>query len=810
MLPSANGSGKGRHRRRFVRQGNTTSSSTGSMFERDDKAAHRRFFQDKHRLAKKALEASVHRQRKARSEHVTMRRKYRVGEYPDIQISLRDILAPMMALCSVHHVMSSRVFGMLFASIVEGDAGFKGGDSLDTLMKGMARTLTKSKRSGAFVGCIQQAYFLCLLKNRELLDQSQLPSKVLAESSLASASYYSGELVLEELLIHNTSAEGHASLLDSDGAIAEQWDQLHKIVGTIQKRNFLLAIASKCSTTKDSQLALEARLAGNLPTAITSYDKAESVLTSQMEMAGEGYSMAAKLDARRCFWERLGCLETLNSWSKLDRELLQRETSDESFVWKEETPYLEQGVGHKLRCGLGVKETDASIESDSFQRLSAFIESATKEPSKWQLLHSKFAVETILAYMKLEDASQARILVDGVYSSFLQRWQDTNVLAAVPRLELMQMLSSTVQMDEVLTLVGNVQRNAGREQGVAALECQYLALVERWVASSPHMGEGSIAAWSQYYQVQDITNDFLWSHGSRAGVLPDSAHSSFLRAKSVVMLGYANAALSNDIMAITSRYLKEYREICNTAQLPKVSVQMVNVFVSHVLKLAERQLQQSNADTLSSESTKMIMRYFQTATKLFDNSDVLDLAEKITPDEQVVMSSLEARTFGRAAKFYMMANLERATSEEYFVRALDVFQSSCKAAPALPNSAGSAVDTQLVKPRLAFVEFLSNLLSDKPEAEWEQIVNRKRVVQHLVDCVLDGIVCGSQECATFFPQLCDLIAPFPDVTAAFCGKVLANVPLWTCLQWSAQLMALLNGPIGSAILSILEKVSLTV
>lgn len=773
------------------------------IYGRGDKAAHRRFFQDKHKLAKKSLEASVHRQRKARSEHVALRRKYRVGEYPDIQISLRDILSPMMALCSVHHGTSSKTFGMLFASIVDGDDHFKTGDGLDTLLNGMSRTLTESKRSGTFVGCIQQAYFLCLMKNHELLERFQLPSRVITESSLASGSYYSGELVLEELLIHSSSG----GFLDSNADVYEQWDQLHKIVGTIQKRNFLLAIASKCSATPESRLALEARLAGNLPTAVASYAKAESILMSQMEIAGEDHSMAARLDSHRCFWERLGCLETLNSWSKLEDELRQRELSDSNFVWKEETPYLEQGVGHKLRCSLGIKDIGRSTESDSLQRLSNFVKDAAKDPAKWQLLSSKFAVETILAYMQFEDASQARILVDGVYSSFLQRWQGTNGLAIVPRLELMQMLSSTVQLDEVLSTVRNIEQHAGSQQGTAVQERQYISLVEKWVASSPDIGEGSISAWSQYNQVQDITNDFLWGHGSRSGILPDSARGAFLRAKSIVMLGHANAALSNDMMAITSRYLKEYREVCNAAKLPKVSVRMMEVFVSHILKLAERQLQLSTTETISPESTKVTVRYFQTATKLFDNSDVLELMERIAPDEQAVMSSLEALTFGRAAKFYMMASLDQATSEEYFVRALDVFQSSCKTTVGHPTTGKPTVGEQLARPRLAFIEFLSDLLSNKSGAEWEQFVGKERIVQHLVDCVLDGMIFGSQECATFFPQLCDLIAPFPSVTAAFCGKVLASVPLWTCLQWSAQLMALLNGPMGRAILPILEKVS---
>ncbi|KAG6613652.1 putative DNA-dependent protein kinase catalytic subunit [Phytophthora cinnamomi] len=50
-------------------------------------------------------------------------------------------------------------------------------------------------------------------------------------------------------------------------------------------------------------------------------------------------------------------------------------------------------------------------------------------------------------------------------------------------------------------------------------------------------------------------------------------------------------------------------------------------------------------------------------------------------------------------------------------------------------------------------------------------------------------------------------APYPDIVAEFEQHVLTKVPLWTCLQWSAQLMALLNGPIGRSIVAILEKMA---
>lgn len=761
----------------------------------------RRFFQEQAALDKIVLAANLNRQRKARGERVTMRRKYRIGEYPDIQISVSDVLSPLMALCSLHATTSRRVFGLLFAAILEKDTYFDSDANLNSLGASLTNSMAKAKMSGPFVGCVQHAYFETVAKNPDWISRLQLSSKVLGESSLASTNYYSGELVLEELLMNRGGPEDKQASIDSDGVVAERWDQLHKIVSAIQKHNFLLAIASKCSAITDSRLALEARLSGNLPIAIASYDKAHNILSSQMEIVGDTYSVAAQLDARRCLWEKLDCLETLNSWTKLDREIREHEAREENFVWNEESPYLEKGVGYKLRSCLGLKEQAENSDSAIMERLQVFVEDAISDSSKAQVLRSKFPVELTLAWMKLEDENQSRAMVEGFYSSFIQRWQGTSPLATTPRLELMQMLSSMVQIDEVLTLTGNIARNQS-EYTTEDVDSQYLALVNKWLKSSPPTAGGSIAVWSQYYLVQDITADYIWENGHDMGLLSDEVHSSFLQAKSSVMLEYANAALSSDIMALTSRYLKEYRELCNASNLPKVSLKMVDVFVSHVLKLADRQL---HTQALSGESVKMIVKYFQTATKLFDNTDVLDLMETVSNEERSVMCCLEARTFGKASEFYITASLDSATAEEYLARAFDVFQHSTTFRAQVQQDASDAV-ARTDRARLAFIEFLSRLLAMKGSSILDGVVERKKIIEHLVHNVLEGMICGNQECATYFPQLCDLVAPFPDVAEKFERTVLDRVPLWTCLQWAAQLMALLNGSIGATILAILEKV----
>ncbi|TMW63293.1 hypothetical protein Poli38472_002234 [Pythium oligandrum] len=789
---------KGKRRRRFVKKQSTVFSSGEA---RGAKGADKRYFQERYALFKKTEEAILNRQRKARDQQVQMRRKYRVGEYPDIQIKLKDIIDPLMALCEMHDATSAIVMAEVMASVVA-TKSFDDEGTLRTLGARMESALTTGKSSLVFTSAVHLTYYSCIMRKKSAIQMLSISAKVVGDSSLASGSLHSGELILEEFL-----TRGVASSAD---VTAEAWDHLYKILATTQKSNLLTALASKCCVTDDSKLALEARLAGDLPGAIASYRKAESVLTSEWETEPDFAVAQAQFEANRCYWERLQCLETLNNWDKLQKEL---GSTEDGALWNEEPPYLEQGVKHSLHSTLALIEGPADPEGEDSEMISVlrfFLDDAHKEPKRWDLLQTNFGVELSLSSLVFGDANQARVFVEKLFSSFLARWNGTSRIANLTRLELMQTLSSAVELDDLLSIS---QKSVVKTESTTAMDSRYISFVEGWSRALPSQGEGSMALWSHFYLVQQVVRSFLLHSGSEDGLISDTVERVFNQEHAQLMLKYAQAAVANDLLAVASKYLKDYRELCNAENLPKVSVLMVDVFVSHVQKLAERQAQKSSSMAshggLTSDAINTITRYYQTSTKMFDNTDILELMESLPLHDRVTMGSLEAKTFGQAAQFYMTADLDKSMTEEFFTRAIDVFQRSCRSIPGEITMVALSRESEqsFSRCRVTFIEYLIDILFSEKRAEWMTLVEQRTMLESLTENVLSGMVAGDQECSNYLPQLCELIPPFPVIVAKFEKRMLSEVPMWTCLRWTAQLLALVNGPIGKSIVRILEKMA---
>lgn len=801
-------------RRRFVKQQRSYTAPANSRTK-----SGKNFFQQQYALLRKHQQAVANRQRTSRKQQVSIKRKYRMGEFPDIQIKLRDIIEPIMLLCENHAPTSNLVFAGLFSSIVL-SAGFEKTGLAETLAERMQLALSHSKLSPNFIGCVHLAYFTTIAANPGFIKQLAIPASYIGGSALASGNYHSGELIMEELLnyyLHSTAREAKQRLApDVLETVTEYRDQLYKVLATVQKSNLLIALASSCCTVEESKIALQARLSGDLPLAIASYKKAESVLDAMSDTLNEGKLLSSHFEAQRCYWERMGCLERLNQWDKLELELIQNESNgDLGFIWKQDPPYLEQGLGHCVRAYLGAvekKRGDPDQEVERREKIRAFINAATPEQHVWDLLTSNYCIELCLMYLELGEVSRVRVLIETFYSKFLTKWQSTSAVATLPRLDLMQSLSSIVQIDELLALTQTSRELIQKER----LDREYVAFNKKWTSAHPSDGYESLNNWSRFYMVQSVVGDFMYAHGAEEGILSDASKHALLLEDAQVMLKYAKAAVSNDFLALASKYLKEYREVCNKKQLPKVSALMIDVFVSHVLKLAERQTQKTQNGTSSSESElsvesiTVISRYYQAAARMFDNDDILTVMESSDARERVAIGGLEARTFGKAAQFYLSTSHDQSTAEEYFTRSIDVFQRSCKTVASHSPDAVAQLDQPTLAVfkscRLSFVEFLVELLFKDGKGNWEEFVGREALTRLLVENVLEGMAMGDQECSNYLPQLCEAIAPYPAVVTVFETEILQKVPMWTCLRWAAQLMALLNGPISSTIVKILEKV----
>ncbi|KAL8000663.1 putative serine/threonine-protein kinase ATM [Plasmopara halstedii] len=777
---------------RFSTRRNFADSSAVEDKSINDKKLSKRFYQDKYAMLKKHDLAKMTRER--HQEHVRIKRAYRAGEFPDIQITQQDIVDPIMALCEVSVETSSLLFDELFSSIVATNEFEKSG-IVDELTEKIEGTLTLSKASSVYVGCIVSAYVASMIRHPSLFNIFVLRPKTIGDAGLASGNHHVSQLALEELLIYETQLMAGNMKLKSNESLTECWDLLHKLLSTLHKRDFLVALSLACSTNADSKRALQEQLSGDLPLAIAAYKKAESTLRLQMELLDGDDFVIAKNDAMRCRWQRLNCMETLNSWHALNSEITEAANADTNYLWKQRPPYLEQGVGHYLRSCLGLLE--ASPSNDLLESLQNFIGDAVRDSAKVKLIQSKFSVELCLAYLASGDKNQTRVCVENFYLNFLKIWRQTSPMATISRMELLQSLSLIVEIDEALIRLNEDGSDICKNEN-------HFGFVNEWKQKPPFTGEEGMVLWSQHTMVQNAITSLMLNRAHDQGVLSNEIRLVVLGIKGHALLQYANAAVSCNILSLASKVLKIYRELCNTHQLPKLNVRMIEVFVSHVLKLIDRQEHKSSDST----SIKLITKYYETATKLFNNVEIMHMMKIATARDQVAVGYLEAKTFAKAAAFYAFNDLDDDLSKKIFYRSLDRFKDSCRRIDAvLSKQSQDDAPPAFLRCRLTYIEFLNDLLYKRQLEKLANFADSKVLIKLLAENVLRGMAAGDRECANYFPGLCDVVSPYPDIVAECKQCVLTDVPLWTCLQWSAQLMALLNGDIGMTIVAILEKLA---
>jgi DNA-dependent protein kinase catalytic subunit len=90
-------------------------------------------------------------ERKERREHqVTLYRKYRIGELPDIQIKFSCIIAPLQALAQLDSVVARQLFSSLFNAIFAELDAVKSEREVNDLMTSVSRALNNLLCTSAY------------------------------------------------------------------------------------------------------------------------------------------------------------------------------------------------------------------------------------------------------------------------------------------------------------------------------------------------------------------------------------------------------------------------------------------------------------------------------------------------------------------------------------------------------------------------------------------------------------------------------------------------------------------------------------
>ena len=413
---------------------------------------------------------------------VSMCRKYREGELPDILITLMDILNPVKQLCLMDRKFSSVIFESIFEMLFfhepsvskifknksnskeskmqlvnEIDMRATNLDSNQSLCKALENIISNSNTSVSignteFFSSIFNVILNCLDKYR-CIDNKELLSPILhfsydsiANLSLISQNVYGGIRLLEEILILKKQDKGSCSR----DHLNNIWLQLSKLYGKLNEKDILLGIAVKISSSEQSKQALDYEIEGKYSEAIEIYNTLiEEALENSMEVTTVDNSIDFNIE----YWNErsLDCVHQLLDWTQLHNNiniLIQQESQTKSLEQNfdnlivENKKFREKYLHKYLCCLTHSRELNNKIEPFLNKLTSP---SVTSEPSVKLWIETACSIEVALSYAHLGLWNTVQVYIEASYDHFLQSWISTNPSAHYAKRAILQNLQRLIK-----------------------------------------------------------------------------------------------------------------------------------------------------------------------------------------------------------------------------------------------------------------------------------------------------------------------------------------------------------------------------
>jgi hypothetical protein len=324
--------------------------------------------------------AAQRRERNQQRRKVTVFRQYRLGELPDVQITVKDVMRPLSALCEHDNVISRAWMSTLFHEVAmnsaspggddgdDGDGGSKEGsmdnvlcsngmlaDRVSSVLCTAERSVESScnnNRSTAVTSCLLQFYHDLVLAER-MPTPTEDPHFHLVErinnisnAAIQSSNYHMGALVLEAML---------HSIDDNNNNNNNEFDSRNND-NTSETRRALRMTVSLC-LSKLYTLTRENDVVNSLS------DMQERVHSEEEEEKGDKWSRERRALKNAADQERSGHRESaLQIYRALSKNMNERQEEQEELEELEEengkeyvTALIKKGL---LSCSTALQQWD--------------------------------------------------------------------------------------------------------------------------------------------------------------------------------------------------------------------------------------------------------------------------------------------------------------------------------------------------------------------------------------------------------------------------------------------------------------------
>ncbi|KAI8145657.1 hypothetical protein BJV82DRAFT_554475 [Fennellomyces sp. T-0311] len=750
-------------------------------------------FSGVHDRRRKRLQKAAMLQKLAREKRVHMTRQYRIGELPDIQIQKSEIVMPLQVLGRTDNDVGRILLAMLANGITEVVKAHKGERNYKAeITKILQENLEKS--TIYFPPAIGSFLRICYD-----LGGSFVPSQVINTVSQRSNNQSLGIALLEKQIIYHVEDEPQPARKKARKAKAEklgedkkQWIDLAKLYKSVDQpeifQNLYQARVATVSTAKDAiDIEIQGRYAdaGNL--FVDTYDKNTGEVDPEEE--------------RLWIQELLHCYEQLASWQDIAFWVETKFEGDFSLIWDddEKDEYVNYFMRSytKLRQGTTDPEGDFSAWTDERPNpVFNFISAATEVPDHMDYLIRHAACDVSLNAIAINEYDRARYYIRHSYDNLLSVWTSLHPLANSSRMAQLAVLERTVELEDFLNLVSDLQRGVA---GSNEIEKYMRGLVTRY----PDQNLDPMGIWDD---IIDARNVFLDEIASMQAIpqMQSPRMEPIIEYRKKLLKSMVSASLQQNnadvassritaldswgiekqeklIMQLQAR-LKEVHLLDDSKQLEKIAYMMGRVF---------------RHDGAMSSSTKYGHEFKMVAGEVFE------LARKKlqdNPDDAFnsFMSAPSLANLMKSHKFKdaaMLANYVNSSGYRYlqdtYVNTMDK-------------------DSSLHAECLwRFAEYCDNVLRANEDelAKFTVKIDPILYSRIVITSYFSAMDLGRKEAIERFPRLLDLIERYPENGHEFKSKAETFGATWMYIRWIPQMMAVLDTTIAMDVFPAIHKLA---
>ncbi|XP_072855016.2 DNA-dependent protein kinase catalytic subunit [Pogona vitticeps] len=792
----------------------------------------RRFLKDQEKLsliyAKKGVaeqkqEKEMKTQMKMKHDaQVTLYRKYRQGDLPDIQIEYSSLITPLQGVAQRDPILAKQLFNSLFSGILEEMKKIKSHAEKNSIIQQLVQNFNHFLTTSVlyfppFIACIQEMSY----QHKELLD---LSSSTVSASCLASLQQPVGILLLEQALVHISPEEGkEPPSKRMRGKIplspdVTRWIELAKLYRSIGEYDVLQGIFSgKIGTKEITQKALIAEAKSDYAEAAKHYDEA---LSTQDWPEGE------PTEAEKDFWElaSLECYNCLTEWKSLEYcstvNIDNEQPPDLNKTWSDpfyQETYLPYIIRSKLKL---------LLHGESDQSLLTFIDEAMKTEQKKALIEMYYSQDLSLLYILQDDFDRAKYYVNNAMQVFMQNYSNIDSLLHQSRLTKLQSVQALTEIQDFINFISKPSNIASQ----ASLK----RLFSIWTSRYPDTRMDPMNIWDDIItnrcfflnKIQerlpnthlddsmDVDGDGDASSKMEVGDEKQNTHFMITNCKFNMKMKMIESARKQNSFSVAMKLLKDLHRDSKTRE-------------DWLVRWNHSYCRYSHSRSRSQSSPEQILTVLKTVSLLESdtvNNDALAIRNQslLLGTTFHIMAKALSKDPGSLDKIdkeksikVLALSCERPDNIEKLIAGLNkrAFQCFIKAAKnaeeELQSISSDHIDINgVITAYMTLANFCDSHLRKEEESSADiDAVDLQIFPGIVVEKVIKALKMNSEEARLKFPRLLQIVEKYPRETSGLMVQEMSTVPCWQFIGWISQLMAVLDKEEARAVQPTVEEIA---